>query len=349
MIAKMSSFCKPIDRRLRLVGPLVLFCVGAVFFRLQLYLNTPSQKLPILIFVAISCGMAGWEMARFAALFLQQKLPGLTRIRQRLFYLLIALVLIAHIGFLLRNLVHAALGTYHLVWPTLVDYSSGMGVLIFYATVTLFVYEGGYLWKQWQRTATEKEQLIDQQWQSKFDLLKAQINPHFLFNSLNSLSTLIADNPVQAERFTNELGKVYRYLLHSSNQEMVPLAEELQFIESYAHLLRIRHSDHFQLSVDVPASYRGHLIPSLSLQLLVENAVKHNVVSKDQPLEIWIKCPAGDVLTVENRLQPRAMPMLSSGIGLSHINNKLRLLQLPPARIFADERVFRVAVPIVGQ
>lgn len=347
MIAKLSSFCKPIDRRLRLLGPLVLLCVGALFFRLQMYLHTPADKLPLLVLVALGCGMAGWEMARFAALFVQRKLPGLQRMRHRLFCLLVALVLIAHIGFLLRNLVHAALGTYHLVWPTLVDYSSGVGVLIFYSTVTLFIYEGGYLWKQWQRTANEKEQLIDKQWQSKFDLLKAQINPHFLFNSLNALSTLIADNPVQAERFTNELGKVYRYLLHSSNQEMVTLAEELQFIHSYAHLLRIRHSDHFRLQVEVPTQYHGQLIPALSLQLLVENAVKHNVVSKDQPLEIWISCPAGDVLIVENRLQPRATPMLSSGIGLSHINNKLRLLHLPPARISADQGLFSVSVPLM--
>jgi len=332
---------------MRLLGPVILFTVGALFFRLQLYLSTPASKIPILVTVALSCGYLGWEMCRLTALYLQAKLPGLVRIRQRLLLLIVAIILISHTGFLMRNLIHGAIGSYPLVWPTLVDYSSGLGVLIFYATVTLFIYEGGYLWKQWQLTSGEKEKLIESEWQSKFDLLKAQINPHFLFNSLNVLSTLITEDPLQAERFTNELSKVYRYLLHSNNQELMTIADELRFIYSYEHLLAIRYGDQFKLTVDVPSACHQCLIPSLTLQLLVENAVKHNIVSREQPLQVWITCHHGELLTVENNLQLKDKPMLSSGIGLSHINNKLRLLKLGPAIIEESPQRFKVSVPLV--
>ncbi|MDF2188983.1 histidine kinase [Paraflavitalea sp. CAU 1676] len=332
---------------MRLFGPVFLFTVGALFFRLKLYLDTPTNKLPILVMVALSCGYVGWELSRLTAIYLQARWPGLARIRQRLLILILAIVAISHFGFILRNLVHGALGSYPLVWPTMVDYSSGLGVLIFYATVTLFIYEGGYLWKQWQQTSAEKERLIGSEWQAKFDVLKNQINPHFLFSSLNSLSTLIAEDPVQAERFTNELSKVYRYLLHSNNQDLVTVADELRFIYSYEHLLRIRHGNQFRLMIEVPVSFHQCLVPSLTMQLLVENAVKHNIVSREQPLEVWIKCQDGQFLSVENKLQRRETPMMSSGMGLSHINNKLRLLQLGEAIVEETTLFFKVSVPLV--
>lgn len=348
MAALRSPFYSSTDLRLRLLGPLVLFIVGVLFFRLQMYLDTPRAKIPILVTVAVCSGFIGWELARLTALFIQYKLPGLERTRQRLTFLILAIIVLSHLGFLMRNVIHGIVGSYPLQWPTLVDYSSGLGVLIFYATVTLNIYEGAYLWKQWRRTFAEKEKLIDSEWQARFDLLKNQINPHFLFNSLNALSSLIEEDPVKAEQFTNELSKVYRYLLQSNNQEMVTLASELQFILSYAHLLQTRHGDGFRLSIDVADQYRSCLIPSLTLQLLVENAVKHNIVSREQPLEVFIRCTGTGMLIVENKIKKKDNQVLSNGVGLSNINNKFRLLNLQGIQIEATEEKFVVMVPLAG-
>jgi two-component system LytT family sensor kinase len=346
MAALPSPFCFSTDRRLRLLGPIVLFATGVVFFRLQMYLDTPPAKLPILAAVALTSGFIGWELARWTALFIQYKLPGLERVRRRLLFLVLSIIVLSHAGYMLRNLIHAAIGSYPLCWPTLVDYSSALGVLIFYATITLNIYEGAYLWKQWQLTFAEKEKLIRSEWQAKFDLLKNQINPHFLFNSLNSLSSLIGEDPEKAEQFTNELSKVYRYLLHSNNQEMVSLSAELQFILSYAHLLKTRHGDGFRLLIDVDAPLYDYQIPSLTLQLLVENAVKHNVVSREQPLEVMIRSRGDAMLVVENKVQKKENRVMPSGVGLNNINNKFRLLNLPGITVDATPERFAVVVPL---
>lgn len=341
-----SPFYSSTDRRLRLLGPIVLLIVGALFFRLQMYLDAPRAKIPILISVALVSGYIGWELARWTALFIQHKLPGLQRVRQRLFYLILAIVLLSHLGYIIRNLIHAMIGSYALQWPTMVDYSSALGVLIFYATVTLNIYEGAYLWKQWRKTFAEKEKLIESEWQARFDLLKNQINPHFLFNSLNSLSSLISEDPEQAEQFTDELSKVYRYLLHSNNQEMVTLSAELQFILSYSRLLKTRHGDGFRLFIDVDKQFYSCLIPSLTLQLLVENAVKHNIVSREQPLEVIIRSQAPYVLVVENKIQRKEIQVMSNGVGLANINNKFRLLNLQGITIKATPDRFTVLIPL---
>lgn len=334
------------DRRLRLLGPVVLFLVGVAFFRLRMYLLTPGTKLPILVTVALVCGYVGWELARLTALFIQYRLPGLSRVRQRLFLLIVSVVLISHAGFLLRNVVHGLIGSYPLQWPTLLDYSTGLGVLIYYATVTLAIYEGAYLWQQWRTTSAEKENLIQLEWQARFDLLKNQINPHFLFNSLNVLSSLIGEDPVKAEQFTNELSKVYRYLMQRSNEELVPLSSELRFIESYAHLLQTRYGDSFQLVVEVDEGFNDDYLPALTLQLLVENAVKHNVVSREQPLTVYIRSRGGGWLSVENRIQKKAVRVLSTGVGLANIRHKFMLLKLEGIQVEEVEGIFRVGIPL---
>lgn len=341
-----SPFHPSTDRRLRLLGPVLLFLVGALFFRLQLYVNTPSKKLPVLATVALTAGYAGWEMSRWTALYLQSRLPGLERIRQRLLFLVLSIVVIAHIGYLLRNTIHALIGSFPFEWPSLLDYSSALGVLIFYATVTLNIYEGAYLWTQWQQAAAEKERLVRSEWQAKFDVLRNQINPHFLFNSLNALSALISEDAEKAEAFTNELSKVYRYLLRSNDQELVTLSSELQFILSYSHLLKTRYGEGFQLSISVEPSYYPYLLPALTLQLLVENAVKHNVVSREQPLEVVIRIDEACLL-VENPLQKKDIKVFSNGVGLANINDKLRLLGKEGITVAAGAEKFVVRVPLM--
>ena len=342
-----SPFPANFDRRLRLVGPFLLFLTGLMFFRLKMYVDLPRELWLNQITIALTAGYIGWELSRFTALYIQLRLPGLQLMSRRLIYLAIAVLVIAHFGYALRFSIHIIADKKEWKWPALVDYSDTTGVLIFYTVVTLVIYEGAYIWQQWKKTFTEKEKLFQSEWQAKYDLLQSQINPHFLFNSLNSLSSLISENPAQAEKFADEMSGVYRYLLKNNDQELVTLSKELQFIRSYGHLLSTRHGTGFRLCIEVDKIYYDYMLPSLTLQLLVENAVKHNTVSKELPLTVKIRSTEDEKLIVENNISKKTIVFPSTGVGLANINSRYRLLDQGGISISDEEGKFVVSIPLI--
>jgi sensor histidine kinase YesM len=348
-MALASPLSRSTDTRLRLAGPFVLAITGIMFFRLQMYLSLSGPALIRQIGIALAAGYFGWEITRFTALYIQHRLPGLHRMATRVIFLLLALVILSHIGYAFRRIAHIIVDNESWQWPSLLDYSATTGVVIFYATVTLGIYEGAYIWKQWKQTFAEKEKLIQSQWQVKYDLLKAQINPHFLFNSLNSLSSLIAEDPGQAEKYADEMSRVYRYLLRNNDQELVSLRTEMQFIRSYGHLLKTRHGDGFLMTIHISDEYNDYLVPSLTLQLLVENAVKHNAVIKEHPLKVAIFTNDKEELIVENNKQKKTVTVQSNGVGLANINTRFKLLNQEGIFIEETEQVFRVIIPLIKE
>ncbi len=204
---------------------------------------------------------------------------------------------------------------------------------------------------QRQRDSLEAELLHRKLEQEKTDVqlraLQAQVNPHFLFNSLNSLSALIDDDPDRAGQFVNELSIVYRYLLKANDEPLTTLASELDFIQSYYQLLKTRYGNGLNLAIQVRAEDQTGLIPPLTLQLLVENAVKHNVVSPKWPLKIIIFTDESGQLVVRNTLQPKQTRVLSNGVGLSTIATQLQRLQQPAPTISNQDGFFTVSVPLI--
>jgi LytS/YehU family sensor histidine kinase len=183
--------------------------------------------------------------------------------------------------------------------------------------------------------------------QQEFDVLKSQVNPHFLFNCFNTLSSLINEDAKKAELFLDELSKVYRYLLRNNEAGLSTLQNELKFIESYFRLLKTRHGDAVQFQVEADKRYENYLVPSLSLQMLVENAVKHNVLSKNKPLMIDIFTAAGNKLIVNNNLQRRTVKGPSNRIGLDNIKMKYQLLAQKGFHVMEDEKNFTVVLPLI--
>ncbi|GAB4030974.1 sensor histidine kinase [Spirosoma jeollabukense] len=178
--------------------------------------------------------------------------------------------------------------------------------------------------------------------------LQAQLSPHFLFNSLNSLSALIADEPTKAERFVDELSSVYRYLLQANDQELTSLSMEMKFINSYYHLLKTRYGQGIRLEIEIDNAHEECLLPPLTLQLLIENAVKHNVVSSSSPLTIRIFTNSKNLLVVRNNLQRKGINRFSSTKkGLQNINMKYRLLNQPTIDIYESDEAFDVIVPLI--
>lgn len=218
------------------------------------------------------------------------------------------------------------------------------------SVTTIFILglaEAFYHYDQLNRSEKEKEELLRINLHSQYNSLKQQVNPHFLFNSLNSLSSLISIAPGQAEKFVEEMSRVYRYLLQSNEGGLTTLDKELDFIASYTHLLKTRFGEGLQVCIKVDEVARQRYIPPLTLQLLVENAVKHNEVSSASPLRLRIFSEGGHRLTVSNNLQRRNITVQSEKVGLANIIAQYRLLNHPFVEVREADGEFDVVLPLI--
>lgn len=192
------------------------------------------------------------------------------------------------------------------------------------------------------------ERLEKEAVQAQFAALKSQVNPHFLFNSLSILSSLVHTDAELSERFIDQLSKAYRYILEQKDNERVPLKTELEFIQAYRFLLNIRFENKFDVVIDVAeTAQKQYAIAPLTLQLLVENAVKHNRMSVKEPLQVQIFIE-DDCLVVQNNRQLRPQSETSTGVGLQNIVNRYALLTDRAVRIEEDEDRFSVKIPLIN-
>lgn len=223
---------------------------------------------------------------------------------------------------------------------------------VIYATFTflalLCIFELAYYFARLRHSEKDRDRLEKEKLQAELQQLKGIINPHFLFNNLNSLSSLISENPAQAENFLDELTKVFRYLLRNNEIELTTLSEELKFINSYYQLLQTRYGHAISMHIDVDTTYHSYLLPPLTLQLLVENAVKHNRIHKEYPLRIELFIDKDRRLVVRNNLSLREHSIESTGIGLRSINSRYQLLNHEPPTIRQDADFFWVMIPLIA-
>ncbi len=217
--------------------------------------------------------------------------------------------------------------------------------LIVTFVVSLF-FHAVYYYRELQKNKVKEQKVIAGTASAKFDALKNQLDPHFLFNSLNVLTSLIEENPNSAQKFTTSLSKVYRYVLEQKNKDMVTVDEELDFARTYMSLLKMRFEDSIIFEIPERASNPESKVVPLSLQLLLENAVKHNMVTSNKPLHIRIY-EDHDSLVVENNLQPKQIVKKSSGVGLDNIRQRYRLLTNRKVIINQGAKDFAVAIPML--
>jgi two-component system, LytTR family, sensor kinase len=204
-------------------------------------------------------------------------------------------------------------------------------------------YEVLYTFEKLKETLVENESLKKEQLQQQFDNLKTKVNPHFLFNSLSSLSMLVLEDTEKADTFLNEMSKVYRYMLKSNQHEWASLHEELSFINSYFYLLNVRYGQTVVLKITADKKYDTYLLPSLTLNLLLENALKHNVTMKETPLTVIIETNANDTITVKNNLQKKKLTLQTAGKGLATLSAKCIL---PGFAIHETPGQFMVTIPL---
>ena len=220
-----------------------------------------------------------------------------------------------------------------------------ISALVITLVISLF-FHAVYYYKELQKKKIKEQKVIAGTASAKFDALKNQLDPHFLFNSLNVLTSLIEENPRNAQKFTTSLSKVYRYVLEQKNKELVTVDEELDFARTYMSLLKMRFEDSIVFEIPDKAQNPESKVVPLSLQLLLENAVKHNMVTSNKPLHIKIY-ETGSMLVVENNLQPKQIIKKSSGVGLENIKQRYNLLSDKKVSINQQADRFAVAIPML--
>ncbi len=224
----------------------------------------------------------------------------------------------------------------------LINYRFGFWITM----IIVLIFHLIYFYNRYQKRKIKEQKVIAGTANAKFDALKNQLDPHFLFNSLNVLTSLIEENPKNAQKFTTSLSKVYRYVLEQKNKDLITVDEELKFAKTYMSLLKMRFEDSIVFEIPERALNPDAKVVPLSLQLLLENAVKHNIVTSSKPLYIKIY-EDGDHLVVENNLQTKQIIKKSSGVGLDNIRQRYRLLTKKRVKISETKTDFKVTVPIL--
>lgn len=336
------------DRRLRLIGIPVLSLLITLLTG-----PAPGSMSPLWFLI-------GWSISFYFTFFLWignralwawvlVRFPQVEQTPKRLWTLAALSVLFTSVAtVLLRLPLQQLLPQYFSpFWP---DHLRASIFNLIPTVVVLMVYEARHSFQQWEQNVRRTEQLTRAGVQSQLEALQSQLDPHFLFNSLNTLSALIDEHNLPAQNFVEQLADVYRYVLLSRDKATVPLAEELGFVATYVALQKARFRDNLQVEQDVPPEALLQHVAPLSVQLLIENALKHNVASREHPLHLAIRYePRGPYLVVENMLRPRTAGLgPSTGIGLQNIIHRYELLQAPlPVEINKEAGWFRVRLPLL--
>jgi two-component system LytT family sensor kinase len=337
-------------KSLRLYVPLFFTVFLLLFFYGR---SIHSVRLAIIMVVmSLFYSLAACEATRWLTFHTRKKHPGLSNTRNRLGLMLklgIPLAFLAAIAdeaftFLMGFFSWQSIKWVRLLW----DYASMVGLSLLCSAVVTGIYEGIYYVENWKALFAESERLKKMNTTSQYQFLKDQVKPHFLFNSLNTLMSLIHADPDRAEQFAGEMSTVYRYLLTKKDKELVFLQDELNFLHAYVLMLKTRFGDSFEVHMQIEPQYLEYYLPPFALQLLVENAVKHNVVSRERPLTVYVETDPSGNLIVRNNLQPKTNPEPSEKTGLTNLIARYQLMQKQDQLWITDaDGEFRVAMPLL--
>jgi two-component system, LytTR family, sensor kinase len=316
----------------------ILFTVGTKLLDVEI----PYFYLFGLIGVEI---LLVWELNRFV----ERRLSSLHQVLGKKIHALIILFVCSMVNVVIASIL--SLGALYAVLQHDIVWSTNHLVLVlaFGFRVNLFlnclnaIY---YYMERLKKSELKAERLEKVSIEAQFEALRNQINPHFLFNCFNALSTLVYKDADTSAKFIAQLSKVYRYLLYNQEKKIVSLNEELEFMDSYLFLLKIRFGDNISIEKNISADANKFFIAPASLQMLIENAIKHNVVSTKNPLKIKIISQNGSIEVINN-LQEKAVKEDSTFIGLKNIKKRYEFLSDIPVEIVKTHEEFRVKIPLL--
>ncbi len=286
-----------------------------------------------------------WECSRFVFLYMRNRFPTLKQTGKRItvqslvmfFFILLASLIIAGINNAYPN------GNRE---PFFAEYEDIFRKSVVLLGIVTIIYECAYFFGRWEHSLYESERLKKESLISQLELLKNQISPHFLFNSLNALITLVPEDPKLSVLFIQRLSNVYRHVLNYNEKNLIDLETELKFLDDYIFLNKMRFGDNLRIVYQLPGDLESVKVIPFTLQMLVENAIKHNIVSGKKPLTISIS-KTGNFIVVKNNLQVKTSGVESMGTGLQNITNRYELLTNNRVEVIAGAAEFSVSLPLI--
>lgn len=298
------------------------------------FTDSPLVIYPLSTFV--STEIIGWTMLLIARGHARKHTVAPEQMTSSLIWLLIAFVVILITRLAILLLYSQSWEGRNTTLTILLDYSVTLAVVVVVAQYALRL-------QQRALAASEKANLA----QYRYHKLKQQVNPHFLFNSLNVLDYMIQEQrPEDASRYTHKLAEVYRYMIKSEDETTVRLRDEMEFVSQYADLLKVRFPEGLEVETDIPEEAMSRSVAPCCLQLLVENATKHNAVQPDHPLRVRITADADSVTVTNNRI-PKLRRTASTGLGLQYIRQQYRDLSGKSITVLEDEHNYTVTLPLL--
>jgi two-component system, LytTR family, sensor kinase len=331
-----------------LMVPVSSFLIPFVFFGLRF--QRPPYLTWQVYFTTIILTAAIWAGNRYIMIWTRTRYPDFAAVKRRLTVQAVIMVLYTLaatnvLGYFLHDYCGMQKGNYP--GQTIQDIIiNSNNAAVFSSLAVVAIYESIYFMNELRKSIEEKEMLKRESLQAQLNALKTQVNPHFLFNNLNTLTSVIPDNPQQAIAFVQQLSTVYRHILEVKDEKLIPLQEELDVLKAYAFLLKTRFGSNLAINIAVEhGKMQQHVVP-LSLQLLMENAIKHNIVSADRPLTIEVYTVNG-TLVMRNNLQKKKQLFESTGIGLNNIRNRYKLLCERLVEVKESSGSFTVSIPLI--
>ena len=298
------------------------------------FTDSPLVIYPLSTFV--STEIIGWTMLLIARGYARKHTVAPEQMASSLIWLLIAFVVILITRLAILLLYSQSWEGRNTTFTILLDYSVTLAVVVVVAQYALRL-------QQRALAASEKAHLA----QYRYHKLKQQVNPHFLFNSLNVLDYMIQEQrPEDASRYTHKLAEVYRYMIKSEDETTVRLRDEMEFVSQYADLLKVRFPEGLEVETDIPDEAMSRSVVPCCMQLLVENATKHNAVQPDHPLRVRISADADSVTVTNNRI-PKLRRSASTGLGLQYIRQQYRDLSGKSITVLEDEHNYTVTLPLL--
>jgi hypothetical protein len=337
------------DRLIALfIIPIIAFIIPIVFFGRRF--NAEPLYNWRIYYSALVITFFNWIGDRYLIIWARNKYPNFEDTKKRLIFqtviILVYMLVVTNIlGFLLDYFFDVSCDSFYQksIPDVLIDSNSAS---IFCTLCIAAVYETRYFMTELKNSIQEKEMFKRESLEAQLSALKTQVNPHFLFNNLNTLCAIIPDEPKMAVNFVQQLSKVYRHILEVKDEQYVELAHELEVIQSYAFLLKTRFGNNLNIMINVGEEQLKRKVIPLAVQLLMENAIKHNVISIDRNLSINIYTE-NNYLIITNNLQLKNMPVDSTSLGLNNIRNRYKLITDLPVVVVETETNFTASIPLL--
>lgn len=328
------------------IGILVLCTITNYLFN-----NPEGRDSSLAIFIGWSASLiftiCNWLTNRGILIYLRKKYPDFKDDVKRMVLLFFAIIIvILSVDFVAGNSIQKFLTLLGFYSTHRINLKIIIPVIII-TTMIMAIYEAVYYYVRLKKSIREEEQTKQIMIQAQLDTLRNQAQPHFLFNSLNTLRDIIDQEPKEeAKSFVDQLSNVYRFILESGKTNLIAIEKELEFVKAYVYIQKERFGDNLKINWNIPKNKMSAMIVPMSLQLLIENAIKHNVVSKTKPLIVDIEIQ-DNRLVVSNKIQKKSTKTPSTKIGLKNIEKRYRLISDQLPKIQNDGQAFIVSLPLL--